>query len=286
MLHTTPSDPRPSPLAGLWYPGQADRLRAMIEGFLEHPAPAAPGGEVQGLLAPHAGYRYSGPVAAHAFSAVAGQHFETVVIAGPLHHRLSGLPRAARLLTTDHDAYATPLGTVSIDHDALARVGTALGASLPLIPIRDDPEHSIEIEIPFLQAVLRPGFRIVPIMLIDQSQPTAAALGAALAEALRDRQALFVASSDLSHFYPQAEANALDLKMLACVADMDAPRVIAYDEGGVAFACGHGAIAAVIHALQALGQPQANIVRYATSGDVTGDFSRVVGYGAATFQGA
>lgn len=283
MLRSAPSDVRPSPLAGMWYPGRADRLNAMMDDLLEEAEAAGVGRlgqEALGLLAPHAGYRYSGPVAAHAFAAVRGQACDTLVVIGPLHRPLPGLSAAARALTTGHDAYETPLGLVPVDRDIIA----AISVHLPLQPVRGDPEHSIEIELPYLQHVLRPGFRLVPLMLLDQSKRMAMELAEALAEALHGRRALLVASSDLSHFYPQPIANDLDSKMLGAVSDLDAPRVVDLDEQGVAFACGHGAIAAVIQTLKLMSKPRATVVRYATSGDVTGDFAQVVGYGAATFE--
>lgn len=268
------TDVRPSPLAGKWYPNRADDLIAMVDRFLQTVGPAPAHGKILGLLAPHAGYRYSGPVAAHAFALVKDLACDTVVIIGPMHH-----PYPGTVLTTSHGAYGTPLGEVRVDQDVLE----ALGNSIRLSAVRNDPEHSVEIELPFLQHVLKPGFSFVPIMLRDQSAAQASALGTALAELLEGREVLFIASSDLSHFYPQDVANQYDGMMLACVESMDADCVVEYNESRTAFACGYGAIATVIHAVRARNADQARIVGYGTSGDMTGDFREVVGYGAVMF---
>lgn len=272
------TDVRPSPLAGRWYPAQAESLREMVERFLTATPPTnLDGDKVIGLLAPHAGLRFSGPVGAHAFAVIRNLSFDTVVVIGPMHHPIPGT-----VLTTAHLAYETPLGTIPVDRETLA----AIGKTAPLTPLRNDPEHSIEIELPFLQQVLKPGFTLVPLMLRDQSAAQSEILGSALADALHDRKVLFVASSDLSHFYPQKIANELDSKMLGAVEAMDAERVVDLNEHGLAFACGYGAIATVIHAVNSWKVNQAKITGYATSGDVTGDFTQVVGYGAGAFYQA
>src|SRR5207247_5741592 len=129
------------------------------------------------------------------------------------------------VLTTAHTAYETPLGQVPVDQDALA----ALAERVDLTRLRKDPEHSVEIELPFLQRVLRSGFKLIPLMLRDLSVAQAKALGAGLVDVLRGRQVLFVASSDLSHFYTQEIANRLDTKMLDAIAALEADQVIAYD---------------------------------------------------------
>ncbi|HNB55299.1 MAG TPA: AmmeMemoRadiSam system protein B, partial [Anaerolineales bacterium] len=147
-------------------------------------------------------------------------------------------------------------------------------------PLVQDPEHALEIELPFLQHVLG-EFLLIPLMLRDQSWETAHAVGEALAFALRGRDALLVASSDLSHFYPQFTAYPLDAEILRRIEALDAEGVIRANEEGVGFACGRGAIAAVLWAARRWGADQARVVGYATSGDVTGDFDKVVGYGAA-----
>jgi AmmeMemoRadiSam system protein B len=267
-------DIRPSPLAGKWYPANPDALKTMLDTFLQAALPRQIDGTIHGLLAPHAGLQYSGPVAARAFALVKGLAFDTVVVIGPMHHLMPG-----HILTTAHTAYETPLGTVPVDQAALA----AIGKTLHLDAIRNDPEHSVEIELPFLQHVLAPGFSLIPLMLRDQSVEQAQALGAALARVLQDRPVLLVASSDLSHFYKQDIAHRLDTKMLDCVAAMDAERIVEYNEHGKAFACGYGAIATVLNVLRIWQVNRAEIVGYATSGDVTGDLNRVVGYGAAAF---
>lgn len=282
----SPLDLRPSPLAGKWYPGQPAALRAEMDRYLagvmtpDLGLPAPPEGEarpVRAIIVPHAGYRYSGLVAAHAFAWVRGLHPDLVVVISPLHS-----PHPARVLTSAHEAYATPLGPVEIDRESATRVDQFLRARLDngLFPLSKDSEHAVEIELPFLQHVLAP-FRFLPLMLRDQSWETAQAVGEALAVTLAGKNLLLVASSDLSHFYPQADANRFDAEMLKRIKALDPEGIIKADKQQIGFACGRGAIAAVLWAAQRLGATQARVLCHATSGEVTGDFERVVGYGAA-----
>lgn len=266
-------DVRPSPLAGTWYPGQPDALRSLLDSMLGDEQPALTGRRLVGLLAPHAGIRYSGPVAAKAFTYVKGMNFDTVIVIGPMHHPIGGA-----VLTSGHNAYTTPLGEMPVDQDFLGE----LNRHVSLTPIRDDPEHSVEIELPFLQRTLNTPERttLVPLMLRDQSAGMAARLAMALSGLLKDRRALLVASSDLSHFYSQMDANELDTALLERFSDFDPDGVIEADETGIGYACGRGAIATVLHTARLLGADQAQVVGYATSGDRGGDRLRVVGYGA------
>ncbi len=266
-------DIRPSPIAGQWYPGNSAQLAETVDAYLEDAAVLTRPGELVGVVAPHAGHRYSGAVAAHAFKAARGLDVDLVVVAGPLHSY-----HPAPLLTTGHEAYATPLGNVPVDRETIQSLQAV--CEIPLQMIRNDPEHSLEIELPFLQRVL-PGFKLLPIMIREQTLSVAQTLARALAEVLKGRRTLLVASSDLSHFYPQAAAQQLDKYLLGKIEAFDPAGVLQAEDEGQGFACGKGAIAAVLLAAEQLGANQARVVKHATSGDVTRDYSSVVGYGAA-----
>ncbi|RMF49916.1 MAG: AmmeMemoRadiSam system protein B [Anaerolineae bacterium] len=271
---------RPSPIAGQWYPGRADILRHDIEKYLQQAHLPALDGEVVGIMAPHAGYLYSGPVAAYAFAAVQGLSPEVVAVVSPMHY-----PYPYPMLTTLHRAYATPLGEIPVAHDLIEQLNAGLRArgALPLTGVGHDPEHSLEIELPFLQCVLDAPFRLLPVMVREHTPEVVRTLGEALGDILREQNALLVASTDLSHFYTQERARVLDEEMLRRVAAFDPQGVLRAEEEGKGFACGRGALAAVMWAARELGAQRAQILRHATSGDITGDFSRVVGYGAAVF---
>jgi AmmeMemoRadiSam system protein B len=268
--------PRPSPIAGTWYPGTVQALTRSVDAQLERARPKRPAGDLVALVVPHAGHRYSGDVAALAFRLLQGASVETVAIVAPMHH-----PYPGRILTSAHPAYETPLGLVEIDAVLVTAVDAGLPAELHLDRVRNDPEHSLEIELPFLQRTLSGPFRLVPLMLRDQSAKTAEALGRALGQALKGRSSLLVASSDLSHFYPDDVARKLDAFLLARLEAFDPDGVIDADERGRGYACGRGAIASVLWAAQDLGATRVELLGYANSGDVTGDTSSVVGYGAA-----
>jgi AmmeMemoRadiSam system protein B len=268
--------PRPSPIAGTWYPGTAQALSRSVDAQLERAHYERPAGDLVALVVPHAGHRYSGDVAALAFRLLQGASVETVAIISPMHH-----PYPGRILTSDHPAYETPLGLVEIDVDLVAAVDANLPAGLHLDRVRNDPEHSLEIELPFLQRALSGPFHLIPLMLRDQTAKTAAALGRAMGQALKGHSSLLVASSDLSHFYPDDVARKLDAFLLARVEAFDPDGVIDADERGQGYACGRGAIASVLWAAQDLGATLVKLLGYANSGDVTGDTSSVVGYGAA-----
>ena len=276
-------DARPSPIAGTWYPGDAEALARSIDKQLAEADPQPPPGAVVGLIAPHAGHRYSGAVAARAFRLVTGTAPEVVALLSPMHH-----PSSGAVLATSHDAYWTPLGQVEVDKPLLAAFETDLlsRSGIPLVRIPHDQEHSLEIELPFLQRTLRAGFRILPIMLRDQSRRVSQAVGHALAAVLRGRTALIVASTDLSHFYPGAVARQLDAAMLARVQAFDPEAVFQAEDDGVGFACGKGALAAALWAARELGATDVQLRGYAHSGDVTGDDESVVGYGAAAIYRA
>jgi AmmeMemoRadiSam system protein B len=274
----TQLDIRPSPIAGQWYPAEAQRLKANIQKYIEAARLPALAGEVVAIISPHAGHIYSGPVAGYAFATLAGLKPDLVAVVSPMHY-----PYSQPLITSGHEAYATPLGIVPIDQAALQLLDEELKARLgfPLARVRNDPEHSLEIELPFLQYMLKKEFNLLPVMVRDQSQPVPQALGEALGTVLHNRNGLLLASTDLSHFYPQEVANRLDQTFLNRLEAFDPQGILDVENQGKGFACGHGAVAAVLWASQVLGGNRVTILHYATSGDISGDYNQVVGYGAA-----
>lgn len=271
-------DIRPSPIAGKWYPGEAASLSASVDGYITSAQLPPIEGKVIGIMAPHAGHLYSGPVAGFAFAALRGLAPNLVVVISPMHH-----PFHQPLLTCGHAAYGTPLGPVLVDMPALTDLHEKLKAALGfgLTAVRNDPEHSLEIELPFLQRALSGEFRLLPVMVRDQSARTTEALGHAIAQTVASRNALLVASTDLSHFYPQAIANRLDTFVLSEVEAFNPIGVLQADDEGKGFACGKGALAAMLWAARDLGADHVQVLHHATSGDVTGDYEQVVGYGSA-----
>ncbi len=270
----TLTDLRPSPIAGTWYEANPKKLASQIDEWLEKAQFSNVGGQALGVIAPHAGYRYSGFVAAHAFKILQGLTPAYVAVISPFHH-VSPYP----LLTTSHQAYATPLGNIEVDHFLLEELQKRL--DIRFVKISNDKEHSLEIELPFLQRALKNDFKLLPIMIRAQEPDISKKLGLALAEVFENKQTLFVASTDLSHFYEQKIANQLDEEMLKRFESFNPESIFEAERTGKGFACGHAAVAATLWAAQKLGANKVQRLSYATSGDVTKEYSSVVGYGAA-----
>jgi len=270
-------DVRPSPIAGTWYPGSASELAQSIDSMLNAHAGSTLSGELIAIVVPHAGHRYSGSVAAAAYALLRNLAPDLVVVVSPIHR-----PRRAPILTTGHDAYGTPLGVIPVDEEALAILDRSLESALQMraLPIHRDREHSLEIQIPFLQRALTRPFQLLPLMLSDTRPSLVKAVGHALSTAAANKNTLLIASSDLSHFYPQKVAQKLDQEMLSRITAMHPVRVLAAEREGVGFACGRAAIASVLIAARELGANKAKLLSYATSGNVTGDEQSVVGYGS------
>jgi len=271
------SEIRPSPIAGTWYTGDAQRLRSQVSAYIEQAHLPALFGSVVGVVAPHAGHRFSGRTAGYAFAALRGAVPDLVAVVSPMHQ-----PYPGSILTTAHRAYATPLGEIWVDEDARARLEAELvGSGLDLVRVANDSEHSLEIELPFLQVALASEFKILPLMVRSQSPRIAMQLGQALGRALKGRNCLLVGSTDLSHFYPEEKACELDLEMLRRLRSFSPDDLFAAERTGKGFACGVAAVAAVLWASRELGADSVEILHHSTSGDETGDRSSVVGYGAA-----
>src|SRR5512135_459706 len=269
---------RPSQIAGLWYEGEPKALARAVDSYMDAAQLPKIEGQVIGAVAPHAGHRYSGPVAGYAFAAMRGLDPSLVAVLSPFHNYHS-----APLLTSTHDAYGTPLGQVPIDRGRVNELHVALKSELGfgLTAISNDAEHSLEIELPFLQRALAAGWSLLPVMVRAQEPDVCRKLGHALAAVLKGMKAVLVASTDLSHYYEQQAALALDRAMLEQVEAFDPDRAFDVERSGRGYACGLGALTAVLHAARELGADKVQVVRHATSGDVTGDYIAVVGYGAA-----
>ena len=273
-------DVRPSPLAGRWYDADPDLLARKVDEYLDSARLPGLEGDVIAVIAPHAGHTYSGPVAGYAFAAIRGRRPDLVAVVGPMHH-----PYEEPLITTAYAAYSTPLGVVPVDKDAVSQLDTFLRSDLGfgLSPVSQDPEHSLEIELPFLQRTLAPGseWKLLPVMDRVRQPRVSQALGKALAQVLRGRNFVLVASTDLSHFYNQQTALVYDRSMLNQIEAFNPEGAFDLERAGKGFACGLGAFTAVMWAARDLGADGVQVLRHATSGNVTGDYSSVVGYGAA-----
>jgi AmmeMemoRadiSam system protein B len=226
------------------------------------------------LISPHAGLRYSGPVAAHGYALLRGRRRLTAVLVGPSHRvAFEGVAICAR------GGFETPLGTIPIDE--------RLAAALLADPcVRDAPavhraEHSLEMQLPFLRHLV-PELRIVPLMMGTQSREEVDALASALARTLQGEDALLIASSDLSHYHPAPVANRMDAVVVEDVRALDAEGLMRRLERSHEHACGGGPMVTVMKAARALGADRACVLRYADSGDAgEGDKRRVVGYVSA-----
>jgi len=267
---------RRSVVAGSWYPGTEGQLRKTVEGYLDNVEKEELDGELVGLISPHAGYIYSGQVAAYAYKQLDGVSYDAVAIISPVHRMFMG-----RFAVTSAAAYETPLGLVEVDVDLIE----AMNKEIDLTHVAQDNEHSLEIQLPFLQVVLG-EFKLLPIMMGDQGLSSCQKLGTALAKILKGKNVLLLASTDLSHFHNYDAAMRLDEIVLERVRAYDPEGLVSDLERGKCEACGGGPVIAVMLAAQKLGANRAKVLKYMNSGDVTGDRSQVVGYMAAALYRA
>ena len=276
---------RPSQ-AGMFYAGTAQALRAQIEECFTHrlgPGKLPKVAErkpqtIVGLVCPHAGYMYSGPVAAHAYYNLAADGKpDTIVLFGPNH-----LGHGSALALMRDGVWRTPLGDVEID---TATANLILKES-SIIDVDDSAhahEHSIEVQLPFLQYLYGSAFKFVPICFLMQDLESSREVGRAVAKALSGKNGLVIASTDMTHYEPHERAEQKDRMATNAAMKMDEKLYYSTVEAHSISTCGYGPVVAAITASKLLSAKKARLLCYKTSGDITGDFSSVVGYASISF---
>jgi AmmeMemoRadiSam system protein B len=262
-------------VAGSFYPSNSHRLGEMIESFLSE-AQAGPGGGIVGLISPHAGYVYSGPVAAYSYRRLDADVNLAVVLAPSHRARFNG----AALLT--EGVYETPLGSVEID-------GTVCGKMTGLnyfgtLKEAHELEHSLEVQIPFLQKVLK-NFTLVPIIVGTVDLDICRKIGEGIQSALagEERKFIIIMSTDLSHYHSYGTAQTMDKRFIDALSTFDEKELDDVLASGKAEACGEGPVLAGMVLCKRLGASKVEILKYANSGDTAGGKDQVVGYLAAAF---
>lgn len=269
-----PSNIREPAVAGIFYPDDPLVLRDVINNFFMEQPESHPQGEIIGLIVPHAGYQYSGVTAATAYQLLRGHRFDTAVIVSPSHREYFDA-----ISVYDGDAYKTPLGIVRIN-TALRQELIESDAAITASGKGHDAEHAIEVHLPFLQMTMH-GITILPIVMGSQRRELCYQLGDKLAKVLANKNAILIASTDLSHYHPYHEAEAIDGTTISHLAAFEYDELMEKFERRKLEACGGGITVAVMHAARLLGATRVNILHHSNSGDVTGDRSAVVGYVAA-----
>lgn len=279
------SPARPPAWAGMFYPREPERLEKMIKRFLAAAPEVKIEGKVKGLIVPHAGYEYSGPTAACAYKLIQGQAFDAVILLAPSHHEF-----IRGISIFNGSAYNTPLGPVTVDQE-LSRFLTGQDEQIILSDlghrsIGQNSEHSLEVQLPFLQVLFGKELKIVAAVFHSQDFDLCQKLGGALNRVSRKKNVLIIASSDLYHGYSYEELQTTDNLTLATIESMDAKALCQGLESGRYMACGGGPIAALLLAMKHLGSHRTQIVARSNSADITGSRGGwTVGYaGVAVYQ--
>ncbi len=262
-------------VAGLFYPADSAALDSVLARFVKQAPELRLSGRVIALVSPHAGYVYSGQVAACAYRTLKAEKLDVVILIGASHHY-----RRIGVVVDTRKGHRTPLGTVLYDR----ATAQALVKRQGIFSNRIEPfakEHSLETQLPFLQAHYGKDLRVVEILMTNEDWQTCDTLSKAIVEVVKQKRVLIIASSDLSHYHPYQQAVKLDQRLAQRLAQFDAAKFYEDIAGGKCEACGAGPIAVAMLTAQKLGADQAQVLAYANSGDVTGDSSAVVGYLAA-----
>jgi MEMO1 family protein len=274
-------------VAGMFYESDEDSLIDRINWCYLHklgpgeiPEKMGHQRNIKGLMVPHAGYIYSGPVAAHAYQKLAADGIpETVVVTCPNH---TGIGSGVSTMT--EGAWETPLGQVDLDGEFAREL------MKNEIMVDDDPsahmrEHSCEVQLPFIQN-LRSDFKLVPICMMMQDLETSLELGRAIAQTAQNlgRDVVVIASTDFTHYQPHEVAREHDSHVLEAIKNMDPVEMVSEIQKYNVTMCGYGPVIATMTAAKAMGATSAQILKYATSGETGGDYSSVVGYGSAVFE--
>jgi AmmeMemoRadiSam system protein B/AmmeMemoRadiSam system protein A len=267
-----PQGLRKAQLAGSWYPKEQEKLSRLVDYYLKNvPASSLPSGNIMAIIAPHAGYVYSGQVAAYAYRSIQNKNYTSVVILAPSHK--FGFEGCS---IYPNGGYETPLGVAQVDAFLAAEISKAAGFGY--VAQAHQAEHSVEIQVPFVQKVL-PNAKIVPIVMGFPRTATITRLAEGLKKATAGKKVLIIASTDLSHFYDKQEANKKDNVTISLIREFKTNEIIRKCERRENFMCGSGPVAASL--LFAKNKAEVEILRYADSSEASGDESSVVGYLAA-----
>jgi len=270
-------------VSGTFYPGDEKELKDLIhECFLHELGPGKipptdSDQKIYGVICPHAGFVYSGPVACNSFYAISSSTSKLAIITGPNHYGIG--QNVASMIDS---SWKTPLGLVEVDSESALELRKDLDI-LELDSFSHSKEHSIEVQIPMLQEIFSHDMKILPISLISQEQKTATKLSSAIAKIAQKKDALLIGSSDFTHYEENGFAHRQDLALIEPILKLDVDEFynILYERKVTA--CGYGAIAATMVASKELGATEGKLLKYATSGDVSGDKSSVVGYASIIF---
>ena len=270
-------------VSGTFYPENEKKLKNLIHECFMHPigpgktSPTDSDEKIYGVICPHAGFVYSGPVACHSFYSLSASSSKLAIIVGPNHYGIG--QNVASMVDA---SWKTPLGLVEVDSDSVLELREHLDI-LETDSFSHSKEHSIEVQIPILQEVFSNEMKILPISLINQEQKTATLVGSAIAKIAQEKDALLIGSSDFTHYEENEFAHRQDLALIDPILKLDVDEFYKILYERKVTACGFGAIASIMTACKELGATQGKLLKYATSGDVSGDKSSVVGYASIIF---
>jgi hypothetical protein len=271
----------------MFYPDNPQELKGLVEQSFRNqrfgPGKTPPSGSkrrIYGIVSPHAGYVYSGAIAANGFYEISSVDFQDVIMVGPNHYGVGSFVAAMK-----EGEWETPLGYVKINSELANRIA-ANSSKLDFDNIAHSRDHCLEVQLPFLQYI-KQDFRIVPIVLVSQRSETAYDLGSAISKTIVEKgvmdSTLLIASSDFTHYEPNSEAHRKDGELIKAILALDVNKFYAVLERLDVSACGYGAIATMMVAARNLGATRGELLMYATSGDITGDSGAVVGYSSIVF---
>ena len=271
-------------VAGMFYPKTQKELKSTIRDCFLHSygpgklSPSSHNEKIIGIICPHAGYMYSGPIAANSYYAISSREPDLVVIIGPNHWGVG-----CNIATMKEAVWKTPLGDIEVDSQAAVEINKA-SKIIELDLFSHTRDHSLEVQLPMLQEVYSHKFKILPIIMIDQNYNSAKEVGQAIAKIANNKKIVIIGSSDFTHYEENSFAHKQDMALIEPILTMDVDRFYRILQENQVSACGYGAIASTIIACKELGASKGTLERYATSGDITGEKNSVVGYASIIFS--